>query len=150
MLTLTFFTLYIHTYIRKNSSFALNLTFSNSVEKQPSIIQESCLITRKPHLINVLSFPDLYYIDTTLSTSLNLICLIFMWTIIQESCRFTEKTSHIIVFHYCCIPLRWMLAGGPYVLRRTHFYFYNILTYSSDTKNMYRLTYINTYIKHLE
>ena len=50
-----------------------------------AITQESCLITRKPLLIEVLSFLDLYYID------LSWLAIVFMWAIIQESCLITRK-----------------------------------------------------------
>ena len=50
-----------------------------------AIIQESCLITRKPLLIDVLSFLDLYYIDVSW------LAIIYRWAIIQESCLITRK-----------------------------------------------------------
>ena len=50
-----------------------------------AIIQESCLITRKLLLIDVLSFLDLHYID------LSWLAIIYRWAIIQESCLITRK-----------------------------------------------------------
>ena len=52
-----------------------------------------------------------------LSTSLNLIRLIFMWTIIQESCRFTEKNfSHYcfsLLLHPAPMGVGWRAISAP-------------------------------------
>ena len=69
-----------------------------------AIIQESCLITRKPLLIDVLSFLDLYYIDLSWKA------IVFMWAIIQESCLITRKPLLIDVLSYLdlyYIDLSW-------------------------------------------
>ena len=47
------------------------------------------------NFLNITGVP--FFDGFTLSTSLNLIRLIFMWTIIKVSCRFTEKNFS----HYC-------------------------------------------------
>ena len=68
------------------------------------IIQESCLITRKPLLIDVLSFLDLYYID------LSWLAVIYRWAIIQESCLITRKSLLIDVLSFLdlyYIDLSW-------------------------------------------
>ena len=56
-----------------------------------TIIQESCLITRKPLRINVFSFLDLYCIDVSWFGNY------LRWVIIQESCLITGKTLLIDV-----------------------------------------------------
>ena len=59
-----------------------------------AIIQESCLITRKPLLTDVLSFLDLYYIDPSWFGNY------FRWAIIQESCLITRKPLLIDVLSF--------------------------------------------------
>ena len=57
-------------------------------------MQESCLITRKPLLIDVLSFLGLYFID------LSLLAIIYRWAKIQESCLITRKPLLIDVVSF--------------------------------------------------
>ena len=50
-----------------------------------AIIQESCIITRKPLLIDVLSFLDLCYIEVSWFGNY------LRWAIIQETCQVLEN-----------------------------------------------------------
>ena len=57
-------------------------------------MQESCLIARKPLLIDVLSFLDLYYIDLTW------LAIIYRWAITQENCLIIWKPLLIDVLSF--------------------------------------------------
>ena len=70
-----------------------------------AIIQESCLIPRKPLLTDVLSFLDLYYIDLSWFGNY------FRWAIIQESCLITRKPLLIGVLSFLVLStyiLSWL------------------------------------------